>query len=90
MGVGGQGLGVGDLFYDELDRSTVALVMKFSHLVRLLERNGCGLVRGKGSIRSYAEAGHPQLVGIDFHGAKEVPTGTCHAILKAVGVTGGS
>jgi len=28
-----------------------------------------------------------ELVRVDYHGSKEVPTGTCHAILKAVGVT---
>ena len=64
--------------------------MKFSELVRLLEQNGFRLVREKGSIRYYAKAGHPRLVRIDFHGAKEVPTGTCNAILKAAGLTRGS
>jgi predicted RNA binding protein YcfA (HicA-like mRNA interferase family) len=53
--------------------------MKFSELVRLLEQEGFRLVKEKGSIRYYAKAGHP-------HGAKEVPTGTCHAILKAAGL----
>jgi predicted RNA binding protein YcfA (HicA-like mRNA interferase family) len=33
-------------------------------------------------------AGHPRLIRVDFHGAKEVPTGTCHAILKAAGLKG--
>jgi hypothetical protein len=35
---------------------------------------------------SYIKAGHPRLIRVDFHGAKEVPTGTCHAILKAAGL----
>jgi mRNA-degrading endonuclease toxin of MazEF toxin-antitoxin module len=26
------------------------------------------------------------VIRIDFHGSKEVPTGTCHAILKAAGI----
>jgi predicted RNA binding protein YcfA (HicA-like mRNA interferase family) len=60
--------------------------MKFSELVRLLEQEGFRLVKEKGSIRYYAKAGHPRLIRVDFHGAKEVPTGTCHAILKAAGV----
>jgi predicted RNA binding protein YcfA (HicA-like mRNA interferase family) len=60
--------------------------MKFSELVRLLEQKGFSLVKEKGSIRYYAKAGHPRLIRVDFHGAKEVPTGTCHAILKAAGV----
>jgi len=60
--------------------------MKFSELVRLLEQNGFRLLKEKGSIRYYAKPGYPRLVRIDFHGAKEVPTGTCHAILKAAGI----
>ena len=60
--------------------------MRFSELVRLLEQNGFRLLREKGSIRYYAKPGYPRLVRIDFHGAKEVPTGTCHAILKAAGI----
>jgi len=43
-------------------------------------------VKEKGSIRYYAKAGYPHLIRVDFHGAKEVPTGTCHAILKAAGL----
>lgn len=60
--------------------------MKFSELVRLLEQNGFQLVRAKGSIRYYAKPGVNKLIRIDYHGAKEVPTGTCNAILKAAGL----
>ena len=60
--------------------------MKFSELVRLLEQEGFRLVKEKGSIRYYAKAGHPHLIRVGFHGAKEVPTGTYHAILKAAGL----
>jgi predicted RNA binding protein YcfA (HicA-like mRNA interferase family) len=60
--------------------------MKFSELVRLLEEEGFRLVKEKGSIRYYAKAGHRNLIRVDFHGAKEIPTGTCHAILKAAGL----
>lgn len=28
----------------------------------------------------------PRLVRVDYHGARQVPTGTCHAILKAAGI----
>jgi len=62
--------------------------MKFSELVRLLERYGFKLVKEKGSVRYYGKSGWPNLVRVDFHGSKEVPTGTCHAILKAAGLTG--
>lgn len=60
--------------------------MKFSELVRLLEKNGFRLVKEKGSIRYYARAGHDKLIRVDYHGPKDVPTGTCHAILKAAGI----
>jgi predicted RNA binding protein YcfA (HicA-like mRNA interferase family) len=60
--------------------------MKFSELVRLLEQNGFQLVREKGSIRYYAKPGVDRLIRIDYHGGKEVPTGTCQAILKAAGL----
>ena len=60
--------------------------MKFSELVRLLEENGFRLIREKGSIRYYGKIGVDKLVRIDFHGTKEIPVGTCHAILKASGI----
>jgi predicted RNA binding protein YcfA (HicA-like mRNA interferase family) len=60
--------------------------MKFSELVRLLERNGFRLVREKGSIRYYGKPELNRLIRLDYHGAKEVPTGTCDAILKAAGL----
>ena len=60
--------------------------MNFSELVRLLEANGFSLVKEKGSIRYYSKSGWDNLVRVDYHGAKEVPTGTCHAILKAAGI----
>jgi predicted RNA binding protein YcfA (HicA-like mRNA interferase family) len=64
--------------------------MRFSELVRLLEAKGFKLVKEKGSIRYYAKPGHDRLIRVDFHGAKEVPTGTCHAILKAAGIGKGN
>ena len=60
--------------------------MKFSEVVRLLERNGFRIVKEKGSIRYYAKTGWPRLVRVDYHGAKEVPTGTCQSMLKAAGL----
>ena len=63
--------------------------MKFSELVRLLERNGFELVRGKGSIRYYGKPGVVRLIRIDYHGSREVPTGTCQAILRASGIKRG-
>ncbi len=60
--------------------------MKFSELVRLLEKNGFKIIKEKGSIRYYGKPGSEKLIRIDYHGSKEVPTGTCYAILKAAGL----
>jgi len=60
--------------------------LKFSALVKLLEKNGFKIVKEKGSIRYYSKPGISKLIRIDFHGSKEVPTGTCHSILKAAGL----
>ncbi len=55
-------------------------------LVRLLEHNGFTVTKEKGSIRYYGKPGVERLVRIDYHGSREVPTGTCHAILRAAGL----
>jgi predicted RNA binding protein YcfA (HicA-like mRNA interferase family) len=60
--------------------------MKFSELVHLLESEGFRLIREKGSIRYYSKPGFERLIRVDYHGSREVPTGTCHAILKAAGI----
>jgi predicted RNA binding protein YcfA (HicA-like mRNA interferase family) len=60
--------------------------VKFTELVRLLEENGFRIVKEKGSIRYYGKPGWDKLIRVDYHGSKEVPTGTCHAILKAAGL----
>lgn len=62
--------------------------MKFSELVRLLEQNGFKLIKEKGSIRYYGKPELERLIRIDYHGSKEIPTGTCHAILKSVDLKG--
>ncbi|MFQ5672959.1 MAG: type II toxin-antitoxin system HicA family toxin [Nitrospinales bacterium] len=61
--------------------------MKFTELVRLLEKNGFKLAKQKGSIRYYEKQGHDKLIRLDYHGSKEVPKGTCHAILKSANIT---
>jgi predicted RNA binding protein YcfA (HicA-like mRNA interferase family) len=60
--------------------------VKFTELIRLLEENGFKIIKEKGSIRYYAKPGWDSLIRVDYHGSKEVPTGTCHAILKAAGI----
>jgi predicted RNA binding protein YcfA (HicA-like mRNA interferase family) len=57
--------------------------MKSSELVRLLERNGFGIIREKGSIRYYGRPGLDKLIRLDYHGSREIPKGTCDAVLKA-------
>lgn len=60
--------------------------MKFSESVRLLEENGFKIVKEKGSIRYYGKSGWDKLIRVDYHGSKEVPTGTCYAIMKTAGI----
>ena len=60
--------------------------MKFSELVRLLEQNGFKIIKEKGSVRYYRKPGWNHLIRIDYHGPKEVPTGTCYSILKNTGI----
>jgi predicted RNA binding protein YcfA (HicA-like mRNA interferase family) len=60
--------------------------MKFSELVRILEKNSFKILKEKGSIRYYGKPGWNKLIRVDYHGSKEVPTGTCQAILKAAGL----
>ena len=61
--------------------------MKFSEVVRLLEKNGFRIVKEKGSVRYYARPGWSRLIRVDYHGSKEVPSGTCHSIWRAAGLT---
>jgi predicted RNA binding protein YcfA (HicA-like mRNA interferase family) len=60
--------------------------VKFSEITRLLENNGFYLAKEKGSVRYYAKKGCNNVVRVDYHGSKEIPKGTCHAILKAAGI----
>ena len=60
--------------------------MRFSELVRVLERKGFRLWHEKGSIRYYRKEGWPNLIRVDNHASREVPNGTWHAILKAAGL----
>lgn len=60
--------------------------MKFSELVHLLEREGFAVIKEKGSIRYYSKPGCDKLIRVDYHGAHEVPKGTCEAVLKAAGI----
>ncbi len=57
-------------------------------MVRLLERNGFRIVRQKGSVQYYSQPGLDKLIRVDYHGSREVPTGTCNAILSAAGLKG--
>jgi predicted RNA binding protein YcfA (HicA-like mRNA interferase family) len=60
--------------------------VKFTELIRLLEEKGFDIVKQKGSIRYYGKPGWDKLIRVDYHGSKEVPTGTCYSILKAAGL----
>ena len=56
--------------------------MTFAELVRLLCNHGFELRRQNGSKRFYGRADIPGLIQVDFHGKKEVPSGTLSKILK--------
>jgi predicted RNA binding protein YcfA (HicA-like mRNA interferase family) len=60
--------------------------MEFSELVRLLEQNGFRIIKEKGSVRYYSKPGWNNLIRVDYHGSKEIPKSTCHAILKDAGI----
>jgi predicted RNA binding protein YcfA (HicA-like mRNA interferase family) len=60
--------------------------LKFTELVRLLESNGFYLVKEKGSVRYYGKDKWSKLIRVDYHGSKEIPTGTCDFILKSAGL----
>jgi len=51
-----------------------------------LKKINSNYFKEKGSIRYYSKTGWDKLIRVDFHGSKEVPTGTCQAILKAAGL----
>lgn len=61
--------------------------MRFSELVRTLEDHEFRLVKEKGSVRYYGKPGCDRLIRVDYHGSREVPRGTCLAILKAAGIS---
>ena len=63
--------------------------MNFNELVWLLERHGFKIIKEKGSIRYYSKPGWDKLIRVDYHGSREVPTGTCQHILKAAGIKKG-
>jgi len=60
--------------------------MTFTELIRLLEKNGFRMIKEKGSIRYYYREECPNLIRVDYHGRKEIPTGTLKSILKAAGL----
>lgn len=61
--------------------------MDFKELERLLLSHGFQLVRyGKGSARFYRNESTGRTTKMDYHGSKEVPSGTLSAILKQAGI----
>jgi predicted RNA binding protein YcfA (HicA-like mRNA interferase family) len=66
--------------------STVLRVERPGQQVVGLKTHRLSTAREKGSIRYYGKRGHDRLVRIDYHGSKEITTGTCNAILKAAGL----
>ena len=59
--------------------------LRFNELVRLLEQNGFRLIREKVRFVTMPKPVGKTDAGY-YHAAKEIPTGTCNAILKAAGL----
>ena len=60
--------------------------MTFNELIKTLRKHGYRLDHEKGSVRSYRRQSDGRKVRVDYHGAKEVPKGTFHTILKQAGI----
>ena len=64
------------------------LILNLFSLMILISLNyyGYSIIKEKGSIRYYNKPGQKKFIRIDYHGSKEVPTGTCNFILKSAGL----
>jgi len=60
--------------------------MKSDKLLKLLKKNGWYEIRQKGSHKILAKEGRENKLVLPYHRGKEVPTGTCHRILKQAGI----
>ena len=43
-------------------------------------------MREIGWVRHYGKPVWPRIIRVHYHGSKEIPSGTCHEILKAAGL----
>ena len=57
--------------------------MKSSELIKIAEKYGWKLSKQDGTSHRKYEKGGREII-IPFHGANEVPTGTCRKILKLI------
>jgi hypothetical protein len=74
-----------------IEKATISNMWEIAAIVEVLERKGLCTKQDLYDIitesrRKNPRPGMERLVRIDYHGSKEVPTGTCHAILKAAGL----
>ena len=63
--------------------------MSYNELIQLLKENGFRLKSEKGSVRIYVKEGWPNPIRVDYHGSKEIATGTLNWILKSAGIKRG-
>jgi predicted RNA binding protein YcfA (HicA-like mRNA interferase family) len=63
--------------------------VKVSELIRLLEQDGWGLVRTKGSHRQFKNPRKPGTVTVAGRSSLDIPRGTLNAILKQAGLKKG-
>ena len=62
--------------------------LKVGDLIRLLEDDGWGLARTRGSHRQYKHQSKPGTVTVAGKPSIDVPPGTLNAILKQAGLKG--
>ena len=60
--------------------------MKCDELLKILKKDGWYEVRQKGSHKILKKQGKDETIVFPYHRGKEIPTGTCHRILKQAGL----
>ena len=60
--------------------------MTSKEVILLLKNDGWVIKTQKGSHMQFVHPSKPGKITVAFHGKKEIPLGTCHAILKQAGL----
>ena len=60
--------------------------MNARNIIKLLQSDGWYEIKQEGSHKQFVHATKKGKVTVPFHGAKDIPKGTLHAILKQAGL----